>query len=170
MYRLDIIEIINNFILVSPTKAESLISASNIIAIANIITIIIFGILTFKTSKRLKEVEEKNSALNETQTELQIITMISESKRQLIAIFANKKSNKSIKAVGIEIYLNAISIACIKYKNKEINRDKFKEIYFYEIEELFKKGSPYKKNLDSTNAYKSIHGVYNEWFKGMAIE
>lgn len=164
MYKLEMNEIINNFIHIPPAKVESFLSASEIIAIVNIVVVIVLGYLTYKTSKSLKEIENKNSALNETQTELQLITMISESKKQLIEIFLKKEADNWLYNVGIEIYLNAISIACIKYKNKEINRDKFKEIYVHEIEELFKEKSPFKEKLDSENAYNSIHTVYNEWF------
>ncbi|WP_020474256.1 hypothetical protein [Zavarzinella formosa] len=69
---------------------------------------------------------------------------------------------------AIEENLNAYEDACAKYVDGKIDRTRFKKNYFTEIRNLCEcpKSSPIYEmlNPESTSRFRSVWGVYHEWF------
>ncbi len=96
------------------------------------------------------------------QVEIEIKKMIDEKKQA----FMNEMSDSSAKInYFIEEELNAYDKACSLYKDKKVDKKRFKKDYFYEICNIFEDNN-FKEigKLDEKNCkYNNLIDIYNEW-------
>ena len=96
------------------------------------------------------------------QVEIKIKKMIDEKKQA----FMNEMSDSSAKInYFIEEELNAYDKACSLYKDKKVDKKRFKKDYFYEICNIFEDNN-FKEigKLDEKNyKYNNLIDIYNEW-------
>lgn len=79
-------------------------------------------------------------------------------KRRLEPLF--KRMNSCI-----EEYLNAYELACGKYIDKKIDRDRFKKLYIDDIRNLSRAQDPFKSLLhpEGISKFQAFWKVYHEW-------
>lgn len=159
---------------------------SSIIAASNLLSITVIGILTYKNSTKLrdfqiqssmeiKELQEKSLKLDMAQTELYIQELLVNARKIFLdmtlenlklEINPNKNiqtelKNSLIKHTLQEI-LNSYEVACMKYLDDKIDKERFRKTYIKEITELFRTDG-YNNLLNVTNSYQAIKKVNQEW-------
>lgn len=65
----------------------------------------------------------------------------------------------------IEDYLNAIGVACILYSNNNVNKKRFKKMYYDDIKNIINNSTYEMIYKNESQAYRSIIVVYHEWNK-----
>jgi len=159
---------------------------SSLVATSNLIFAIVIGILTYKNSQKLKEfqekssndmqeLQEKNLRLNMAQTELYIQELLVSARKIFLDMTLEKlkleiePNNKiqvelsdSLMKHTLQEVLNSYEIACMKYLDSKVDKDRFKKTYIKELRELFT-NIGYKILLDERNSYQAIKKVNEEW-------
>lgn len=147
-----------------------------IVAIINIIVVVIIGGFTYHNSIKLLEFEEKNHKSNMAQTELYIQELILNARKVFIDITIEqlkievdpnnskaKEFSHTLFRSGVQEILNSYEVACSKYIDNKIDKDRFKKTYIKEIRDLFDSKSPYLNELNKQNSYHAIKKVNEEW-------
>lgn len=126
---------------------------------------------TFFNGKKIRELEESNLKHNMAQTELYIQELLVNSRKLFIDVsiemvklpntFNQEDKNKFLIPALQEI-LNSYEIACAKYLDDKIDKERFKKTYFQEITELMNNKS-YKNLLEKANSFQAIKKVNKEW-------
>lgn len=159
---------------------------SSLIGTSNLIFAIVIGTLTYRNSKKIKEFQEQSSnnmkelqekslKLNMAQTELYIQELLVSARKTFLDMTLEKlklevdPNNKiqaslsdSLMKHTLQEVLNSYEIACMKYLDDKVDKDRFKKTYIKEITDLFKANS-YKELLDETNSFQAIKKVNYEW-------
>lgn len=148
---------------------------SIIIGGTNLIVASVVAISTYLNSRQLKKLQEKNLKLNMAQTELYIQELLVNARKifldmtlERLKLSINNENTKqndlndSLIKHTLQEVLNSYEIACMKYLDDKVDKDRFKKTYIKEITDLFKTES-YKKLLDETNSFQAIKKVNNEW-------
>jgi len=98
-----------------------------------------------KNSKRLLEIEESNLKHNMAQTELYIQELLVNARKLFIdvnleklriSVEGNDKANEiadKLTSSTLQEILNSYEVACMKYIDNKIDRERFKKTYFQEI-------------------------------------
>jgi len=159
---------------------------SSLIGASNLIFAIVIGTLTYKNSKKLKEFQEQSSKdmkelqekslkLNMAQTELYIQELLVSARKISLDMTLEKLKlevdpNSNIQASlsdtlmkhTLQEVLNSYEVACMKYLDDKIDKERFRKTYIKEITELFNT-SAYNELLSATNSYQAIKKVNEEW-------
>lgn len=159
---------------------------SSIIAASNLLSITVIGILTYKnstklrdfqiqSSKEIKELQEKSLKLDMAQTELYIQELLVNARKifldmtlEKLKLEINPNENiqvelkNSLMKHTLQEILNSYEVACMKYLDDKIDKERFKKTYIKEITELFKTVA-YNNLLNATNSYQAIKKVNQEW-------
>lgn len=138
-----------------------------IATVVNVIVVCIIGYLTLNNSKNLKDIEEKNLKLNEAQTELYIQELLVNARKLFIEMTMHQLG-KEIQEKGKNAFLtmlkqevlNSYEVACAKYLDDKVDKERFKKTYIKEIRELF---TSFKDILSNENSYQAIKEVNTEW-------
>lgn len=138
-----------------------------IATVVNVIVVCIIGYLTLNNSKNLKDIEEKNLKLNEAQTELYIQELLVNARKLFIEMTMHQLG-KEIQEKGKNAFLtmlkqevlNSYEVACAKYLDDKVDKERFKKTYIKEIRELF---TSFKDMLSNENSYQAIKEVNTEW-------
>lgn len=73
---------------------------------------------------------------------------------------------ESIYLEAVETLLNSYELACGLYRDRKLDRERFKRQYSDEIRKLFEGTQAYKDRLlPLTSHYTEMQNVYKEWFK-----
>ena len=127
-----------------------------------------------KNSNRLLEIEENNLKHNMAQTELHIQELLVNARKLFLDInleklklsfdnnsdakeLANKLTSNSLQEI-----LNAYEIACMKYLDSKVDKDRFKKTYYQEVRQIFENIS-YKPFLNKENSFHALKKVNQEW-------
>lgn len=131
-----------------------------------------------ESASRFKEIEEKNLNLNMAQTELHIQELLVNARKLSLDILLEKyklstqNANQteeqkamveSLVSHSLQEILNSYEVACSKYLDNKIDKDRFKKTYTKEITDLFGNKSPYESLLSKTNAFHALKKVNEEW-------
>lgn len=120
---------------------------------------IIVSILSFAFSVfTLYKTNQKTNA----QVELEVKRMIDEKKQAFIEEIDEKEKKINY---FIEEELNAYDKACALYRDKKVDKKRFKQDYYYEICGIFENNNMTEiGKLNNENCkYNNIKCVYNEW-------
>jgi hypothetical protein len=128
-----------------------------------------------QTSERILEIENNNLKQNMAQTELYIQELLVNARTLFLNINLEKlklaidPTNVSLNAVADQLtlhslqeILNAYEVACMKYLDAKIDKERFKKTYHQEIRQLFETEG-YKSLLDKANSFHAIKKVNTEW-------
>lgn len=143
----------------------------------------VFIVLSFTVSIISIVISVRNRQLSDASVELEIRTLIRESRKNLneisvpLLVLQKKKNNKTISddeeiqleaitmqyEVTKEELLNSYEEACFKYIDNKIDKERFKKTYIKEIKQIVENEN-FKKYLDTINSpYSGIKKVYEEW-------
>lgn len=142
----------------------------------------VFIVLSFTVSIISIVISLRNRQLSDASVELEIRTLIRESRKNLNEISVpllvlQKKNNKTISddeeiqlevitmqyEVAKEELLNSYEEACFKHIDNKIDKERFKKTYIKEIKQIVENEN-FKKYLDTINSpYSGIKKVYEEW-------
>jgi len=127
-----------------------------------------------KNSNRLMEIEESNLKHNMAQTELHIQELLVNARKLFLDINLEKlklslDGNSDAKELAqkltsnsLQEILNAYEIACMKYLDSKVDKDRFKKAYFQEVRQIFENDS-YKPFLSKENSFHALKKVNSDW-------
>lgn len=150
---------------------------TNILEISALLLSIIAILYTHKYNKLVMGSLEiqLNQSISESKINVQNILLemvelsakidyLKEEKKEIDALtkFQMKEYGNILK-MAMENQLNSYEVACAKYLDNKIDKDRFKKIYHLEIRKIVESKSHKDKFDATTSSYKAILKVYDEW-------